>query len=116
MTKWLHRHHFGYKKPTGVPHKFDEVKQHPFIEAYHELKVSGTKHESILFMDTVHPTPAAKISCGGKRKGQNKPLETTDSRTRLNIIGALNVNDISSILVSQYDRINSESILDLASD
>ena len=60
MTKWLHRHHFGYKKPTGVPHKFDEVKQHPFIEAYHELKVSGTKHESILFMDTVHPTPAAK--------------------------------------------------------
>ena len=39
-------------------------------------------------------------------------METTGSRTRLNIISALNVNDISSILVSKYDRINSEGIRD----
>jgi len=32
MTKWLHHHHFGYKKPKGVAHKFDEVKQQAFID------------------------------------------------------------------------------------
>jgi len=39
-------------------------------------------------------------------------LETTGNRTGLNIIGGLNGNDISSILVSKYDPINSQSILD----
>jgi hypothetical protein len=100
------------KKPTGVPHKFDEVKPPAFIQAYHELKVSCTEQESILFMDAVHPTPATKISYGWIRKGPDKSLETTGSRTGLNIIGGLNGNDISSILVSKYDPINSQSILD----
>ena len=112
MSKWLHRHHFGSKKPTGVPHKFDKVKPPALIEAYHELKVSCTEQESILFMDAVHPTPATKISYGGIRRGPDKPLQTTGSRTGLNIIGGRNVNDISSILVSKYDSINSQSILD----
>ncbi|WP_332248886.1 winged helix-turn-helix domain-containing protein [Psychromonas ingrahamii] len=27
LNKWLHQHNFSYKKPKGVPHKFDEDKQ-----------------------------------------------------------------------------------------
>ncbi|BET95592.1 hypothetical protein TCT1_05130 [Xenorhabdus sp. TCT-1] len=27
MTKWRHRQSFSYKKPKGVPHKFDTDKQ-----------------------------------------------------------------------------------------
>ena len=27
FNKWLHQHNFSYKKPKGVPHKFDEEKQ-----------------------------------------------------------------------------------------
>ncbi|WP_340617273.1 helix-turn-helix domain-containing protein, partial [Xenorhabdus entomophaga] len=30
MTKWLHRQGFSYKKPKGVPHKFDAHKQQQF--------------------------------------------------------------------------------------
>lgn len=26
LNKWLHQHEFSYKKPKGVPHKFDEEK------------------------------------------------------------------------------------------
>ena len=37
-------------------------------------------------MGAVHPTPATKISYGWTGKGQDKPLETTGSRTGLNII------------------------------
>jgi transposase len=27
MNKWLHRNHFSYKKPTGVPHKLNTVQK-----------------------------------------------------------------------------------------
>ena len=31
INKWLHKHRFSYKKPKGVPHKFDPQKQADFI-------------------------------------------------------------------------------------
>lgn len=77
--------------PKGVPHKFDEAKQKVFIEAYEALKASCSKDESILFIDAVHPTQATKISHGWMRTGQDKSVETTGSRSRLNLIGALNL-------------------------
>ncbi len=40
-----------------------------------------------------------------------KPKETTASRTRLNIIGAMKLNDISKTISERYDTINAESII-----
>ena len=111
MNKWLHHHGFSYKMPKGVPHKFDEAKQQAFIEEYESLKASCEKDESILFMDAVHPTQATKISHGWIRKGIDKSIETTGSRSRINIIGALNLSDIGATVVNSYDRINSESVV-----
>ncbi|MEZ8140364.1 IS630 family transposase [Enterovibrio sp. FF113] len=111
MNKWLHHNGFSYKMPKGVPHKFDEAKQQDFIHHYDALKSGCGKGESILFIDAVHPTQATKITYGWIRTGQDKMLETTGSRSRLNIIGALNLNDISGTIVSEYDTINSESII-----
>ena len=37
LNKWLHRNGFSYKKPKGVPHKFDEQKQAEFIKMYEGL-------------------------------------------------------------------------------
>ena len=110
MNKWLHHNGFSYKKPRGVPHKFDKEKQEAFIEAYKALKASCGEDESILFMDAVHPTQATKITHGWIRKGQTKVVETTGSRSRLNIIGALNLSDIGGTVVDDYETINSESI------
>jgi hypothetical protein len=39
-----------------------------------------------------------------------QPVETTGSRTRLNIMGALNLNDIGSTVVREYHSINSLNI------
>lgn len=111
MNKWLHHHGFSYKQPKGVPHKFDEAKQHAFIEAYNLLKGNCGKDESIVFIDAVHPTQATKISHGWIRRGQDKALETTGSRSRLNIIGALNLSDIRNTIVGEYESINSENIV-----
>jgi transposase len=111
MNKWLHQHGFSYKQPKGVPHKFDETQQGEFIESYEEMKTRCGEDESIVFIDAVHPTQATKISHGWIRTGQDKVLETTGSRSRLNIIGALNLSDIGRTVVSEYDSINSENIV-----
>ncbi|RGP95566.1 DDE endonuclease, partial [Vibrio cholerae] len=109
MNKWLHHHGFSYKKPKGVPHKFDPEMQQAFIEHYNgKLRKS---EDPVLFMDAVHPTQSTKLSYGWIRKGQNKVIETTGSRSRLNIIGALPLQNIGATVTETYDTINSESIV-----
>lgn len=109
MNKWLHRHGFSYKKPAGVPHKFSEEKQRQFIEYYENLKTTASD-EPVLFLDAVHPTQATKLSYGWILKGQKKTVETTGSRTRLNILGALNLNDIGGLVFQEYQTINDYNI------
>ncbi|EJH0675694.1 IS630-like element ISEc40 family transposase, partial [Escherichia coli] len=109
MNKWLHRNGFTYKKPSGVPHKFSEEKQRQFIEYYKELKTT-VGDEPILFIDGVHPTQATKISYGWIRKGQKKAVKTTGSRTRLNIMGALNLKALTSPLICEYKTINEYNV------
>lgn len=105
MNKWLHHNGFSYKKPSGIPHKFSEEKQRQFIEYYEELKATAGD-EPVLFIDGVHPTQATKISYGWIRKGQKKTDITTESRTRLNIMGALNLKALTSPLICEYKTIN----------
>jgi|SRR5580704_5866947 transposase len=112
LNKWLHRNGFSYKKPKGVPHKADEQLQKNFIKKYRRLKtVSGDK-EPILFMDSVHPSQATKLSYGWIRTGETKQVETTASRTRMNLIGVIKLNDLASTIVRQYDTINAQSIIE----
>ena len=50
INKWLHHNGFSYKRRKGIPHKFDEAKQHAFIDAYKALKARCSKDESILLL------------------------------------------------------------------
>jgi len=112
LHKWLHRNGFSYKKPKGVPHKADAALQQQFIEEYNQLKQDVRNEEPILFMDSVHPTQATKLTYGWIRTGKTKHVGTTASRTRLNIIGAIQLGHISEAITSQYETINAESIMD----
>jgi hypothetical protein len=89
LNKGLHQHNFSYKKPKGVPHKFDEDKQADFIAFYEQLKSTLASDERLLFIDAVHPTQAAKITAGWIKKGDDKAVKTTGSRSRINIVGAI---------------------------
>jgi len=109
LNKWLHQHNFSYKQPKGVPHKFDEEKQADFIKMYTELKAQVVD-EPILFMDAMHPTQATKVSCGWIKKGHDKSIETTGSRTRLNLVGAIDLNNLAAAQVKRYEKVNSETI------
>ena len=58
----------------------------------------------------MHPTQATKVSCGWIKKGHDKAIETTGSRTRLNLVGAIDLNDLAATRVKRYDKVNGETI------
>ncbi len=115
MHKWLHRNGFSYKKPKGRPHKADAELQKQFIAEYQKLKEEVGENEPILFMDAVHPTQATKLSYGWIRTGGTKHVETTASRTRLNIIGAIQLGHISDAITGEYATINGASVIEFMS-
>jgi transposase len=110
LNKWLHKNNFSYKKPKGRPYKADSEKQADFIKKYEKLKSSLTPEETVLFMDSVHPTQATKISYGWIPKGKTHEVSTTASRTRINLIGALSLDKIEDTVVADYETINGKSI------
>ena len=65
----------------------------------------------IVFMDGFHPTMATKVSYGWIRKERDKPIGTTASRTRMNIVSTLNLEDMS-VIAKEYPTINGAAIAD----
>lgn len=109
ITDWLHAHGFSYKKPVGRPLKADPVAQAAFIKAYEEFTRHTPDEEPIIFIDAVHPTMATKIAYGWIKKGAEKPIFTTASRSRVNVVGALNLETMD-VDVRAYSTVNSSSI------
>jgi len=108
LTKWLHQHRFSYKHPKTVPAKADVAKQEEFIEKYIELVAETPANEPILFMDSAHPTMATKVVCGWIRKGTDKPIAQTASRTRVNVMGAIELASMN-IVSCQPEHVNAET-------
>lgn len=109
MTSWMRGHEFSYKKPKGVPAKADPSKQKEFIEIYEKLVRTRPEDEPIVFGDGVHPTMATKLSYGWIRTGQNKLIATTASRTRLNIMGSLDLEKMK-VIITSHETIDSRAM------
>lgn len=109
LTKWLHRQGFSYKKPKGIPAKADPKKQAAFIHYYEELLNKTPEDEPIEFGDGVHPTMATKITYGWIRKGTSKPILTTASRTRVNLMGSINLETME-VTIGSYETIDSQAM------
>lgn len=97
MTKWLKQHGFSYKQPKAVPAKADPAKQEEFIEAYLTLLDDTPAHEPIVFMDSAHPTMATKVVSGWIKKGVDKPIAQSASRTRINVMGAIELSSMKVV-------------------
>lgn len=110
MTSWMHVHGFSFKKPKGTPAKADPVRQEAFIQAYEKLLNETPEDEPILFGDGVHPTMATKVTYGWIRTGVNKPIATIASRTRMNLMGALNLESMQ-VTIGSYKTIDSEAMV-----
>lgn len=111
MHNWLTQHKFSYKKPKGTPAKYDVQRQEVFIKKYEELKSQLKPDEIIVFMDSVHPTSATKITYGWIRTGVEKIIATTAGHGRINLTGAINLNTMD-IVTREYESINGSSTVD----
>lgn len=110
MTKWLKQHGFTYHKPVGAPAKADGAKQAAWITLYEKLKKSLRDNEKILFMDGVHPTHAVRFACGWIKKGVRKEIPTNGSQKRMNLLGALDLEEMK-IHKQEYLTIDAETII-----
>lgn len=111
MTKWLKEHKFSYKHPKNVPAKADLAKQEEFIEKYLALVADTPTDEPILFMDSAHPTMATKVVCGWIKKGVDKPIAQTASRTRVNVMGAIELSTMN-LVSCRPDYVNAETTVE----
>jgi len=111
MTKWLHQQRFSYKQPKAVPAKADVEKQEVFIEKYLQLLEETSAEEPIFFMDSAHPTMATKVSCGWIKKGVDKPIEQSASRTRVNVMGAIELSSMK-VVSARPEMVNAESTIE----
>ena len=108
MTQWMKEHKFSYKHPKKVPAKADLEKQEEFIKKYLQLVTDRGMNEPILFIDAAHPTMATKVVCGWIKKGIDKPIAQTASRTRVNIIGGIDLSKMN-VISCRPDAVNGET-------
>jgi len=109
MTDWLKDNGFSYIKLHGVPAKADPEKQRQFVAEYEKLKEETPSNEPILFCDAVHPTMATKAAYGWIKKGTRKLIKTTASKTRVNIVGAINLTTMD-VIKENFKTVNSEAM------
>jgi transposase len=108
MTSWLLKQGFSYKQPKGTPAKADSAKQAEFVKFYETLSKTTPENEPIEFGDAVHPTMATKVTYGWIRKGQDKLIPTTASRTRMNLLGSINLETMG-VTIAEYETIDSKA-------
>jgi transposase len=115
MTDLLHRLEFVYKKPKVVPGKSDSVAQARFVEQYEKLKENKGDKDPVYFMDGTHPQHNTRPAYGWIKQGEAKEVKTNTGRKRVNINGALNIEDLS--VVTRFDdSINAQSTLGLLAE
>lgn len=112
MTQYLHRQGFVYKKTKQIPGKADKEKQEVFIEQYKGLKESKSKEDRIYFLDATHPRHNSRVSYGWIYKGDVKTIKANTGRARMNLNGALNIEDMD-ITVLEEETVNAQSVLRL---
>ena len=94
ITLWLKNNNFTYKKPKLVP-KADPELQKQFIAYYEQLlNKASIDNTPVLFGDGVHPSQQTRPAFGWIKKGKDKVIEVNSARKRLNIIGAINLEDM----------------------
>lgn len=114
MNHLLHRLGFVYKKPKVVPGKADPEKQATFLRKYRRIKHTKGKNDPIYFLDGTHPHHNSMPSYGWIKKGFTKELKTNSGRQRININGALNIENMR-IKVRYDESINAQSTIRLLS-
>lgn len=109
MTHLLHRIGFVYKKTKQIPGKVNLEQQEIFKKEYAQLKQSKKKNDRIYFVDASHPQHNNMPFYGWIFKGVTRTIKANTGRKRLNLNGALNLEDMSVTVLSEK-TINTEAM------
>ena len=110
MTDLLHRLDYSYKKPKVVPGKADRKAQENFIRSYKRIKAVKGENDPIYFMDGTHPQHNTIASYGWIKKGVEKEIKSNTGRQRLNINGAINIEN-QKVSVHYAKSVNAQSTI-----
>lgn len=113
MTAVLHRLGYRYKKAKLEPGKQPSAAvQEEFVEKYKKLKENKPEGTFTYFMDATQPQHNPLLGCGWIKRGKEFPIQSNTGRQRLNINGAIKVQDLSE-LVRFDDTIDAVSTIAL---
>ena len=112
MTALLHRLGYVYKKPKLIPGKADAEAQRAFLAEYDRLKQTKGDADPVYFMDAVHPQHNPVIAAGWIKRGEEQHVRSNTGRKRLNINGAINLEQLAPV-VRYDDTIDADSTIAL---
>jgi transposase len=112
MTHLLHRLGFTYKKMKLIPGKLNPAKQEAFKEEYEQLKNTLRSEDKIYFLDACHPQHNSIATYGWIYTKDTKTLKTNTARKRINLNGAVNIQDMN-ITVLEEPTINADAAIRL---
>ena len=87
----------------------NETAQREFVEKFEQLQAAKAEDEVHYFIDAVHPTLNSEASFGWIEKGTEHQVLSNSGRTRLNILGALNANQVTEVVTREYQTIDHEA-------
>lgn len=101
-----------YKKTKVIPGKVDLLKQEQFKKEYEQLKQNKKTDDKIYFIDAAHPHHNNQSFYGWIYKGEEKAIKTNTGRKRVNLNGALNLDNLA-ITVLTEETINTHAMMRL---
>ncbi len=104
----MHRLGFEYTKPKSLPRVADELEQQNFIDLYEDLQRRLPEDEAIYFADAVHPEYQTRPAYGWIKRGSNTAIKTTSGRKRVNIHGAVCLENFDTPFV-EVEKVTGES-------
>ena len=110
--KLMARLGFCYKKPERLPLQANPQAQQDFIDDYAKLQAGLSDDEAIYFADTVHPEHQARPAYGWFHKDDNPVIPANSGRKRVNIHGALCLENFKLSFVERQ-RVNACSTIAL---
>lgn len=110
--KLLHRLGFEYKKPVKLSASANEQEQSNFMEIYEKLRDVLPEDEIIYFGDAVHPDHQVRPAYGWFHKEDSPAVRTNSGRKRVNIHGALCLENADCSFV-EVETVNADSTIAL---
>lgn len=113
VAKLLARLGFVYKRTRLRPGRARQEAQLAFLRQHAELlNENGPPEDThVYFNDAVHPTYNTRPDYGWILKGDEYEVNSTGSRKRVNLHGAINAHQATQAIIKPFDRINSQAVI-----